>query len=756
MDEPTSPALPRRSLIPWLIGGALAIAAAVVGYFLIAGSDEGSVVFNLSEPMAAVRYKIDGKDFMPQADNSATLPEGKYVLTVTGDEFETRTIPFHVRRGGKEIMKIELQRKPKTPDPVIDPVELQRRRDEAADIVAAAAKLLEDNKPKDAMPLLDQALALDPKSARGYALRGQAFFAQDQLGKARDDETASSKLATDNPDLLLLKSMFSLRDGDAKSGNLFASRALDQNPRLISAHALIGEALLREGKLTEGLDACHQALIADPRQLRAWRNRALAYGSLGQWEKALADLDMVIHLDEGDAYAYLAKAAALAQLGKLEPARAERILALKLNPKLVRLTGPVFGQLTATFKVQAEELAAQARKAFDQQSWDKAVDLADAALKLDPKCAGAIAYRGAVRFVQEEKEKAKVDCEEAIKLDSGQWRAYLTRALIYEDEERVADKIVADATIAVTLAPQKSAAYTRRAVGYLRLHEVQQALADGEAALAQSEKYNIDPTNYHTLGEANARLRNLDKALAHFDNYVKLKPRDADGYYWRAGVHDLKEDTFKTLADMKKAAELDEDNYQGDTKGARFPPPPKDKVDVPVAMRAERARQNAKAGRLDSAIADWTIALQPDLRSGKLPQDCLEPKWHFERGLVYFARGDFAQAADDFEQAIKSDSKQADLLWHLAEARGKMGDCLSACATLDEALQLDGKNAKYLWHRAALRQRVGDLLGAADDRDAAIQLDAALAKAQPPTFPDLPHRLLARNPVFIPWGGPGR
>jgi len=71
-----------------------------------------------------------------------------------------------------------------------------------------------------------------------------------------------------------------------------------------------------------------------------------------------------------------------------------------------------------TSKIQAEELAEQANAALDQQNLDKAAELAEAALMLDAKCALALACRGTARFQNDEKEKAKADCNQAIQLDS--------------------------------------------------------------------------------------------------------------------------------------------------------------------------------------------------------------------------------------------------------------------------------------------------------------------------------------------------
>lgn len=743
MDETTLPndlaPSPGRSKAPWIVGATLLLAAGVVGYFLFFGSDEGIVEFQLSDPKAAVRYQIDGKDFMPDADHAARLPAGKYELTVSGKDYETENIQFRARRGAREIVKVPLRLKPKTPEPVvkIDPEE-NRRQTKAAKLVDQAAELLDDNKPKDAIPLLDKALKLNPKSAPGYALRGRAHFLQGDPGKAHDDETESSKLLGDNPQLLLLKAMVSLR-ADPRSASAMAARALQDDAKLVFAQALIGESLLRQGKLTDGIAACDQALKKDGRILLAWRNRALAYGSLGQWDKALADLDTVIKLDDNDAYAHWAKAAVFEQLGKPEPAKAERASALKLDSKLAKQTGPIFASRKITSKIQAEELADQADAALRRQNLDKAAELAEAALTLNAKCALALACRATVRFLHDEKENAKADCNQAIKLDSREWRAYLTRALLYAGDEKDADKVVADATVAVTLSPDRSPAYTRRALGYLRLHDYQQSIADGDAALKDSPA--PDPKTYLQLGEAHAYIGQLDKALANFDQFVRLHPKDPNGYFWRAGVYLKREDPIKMLAELTKVTELDTEQILGDPpEPPVFPAPSKDKLDLPAAKYVERARENEKAGKLDRAIADWTIALR------------LEPKWHFERGVAYFARGDFAQADSDFNEAIRRALNRAELHWRLAEARGRIGDLPEAVTAVNEALALDGKNAKYLWYRAALRERLDDSRSASD-RKAALELDPTLAKAPPPTFPDLANRLLPRSTVFIPWGG---
>ena len=63
-------------------------------------------------------------------------------------------------------------------------------------------------------------------------------------------------------------------------------------------------------------------------------NRGSAYGSLGQWDKAIADCSKAIGINPGYAKAYYSRGAAYCNLGQWEKAAADFSRVIEIDPDL--------------------------------------------------------------------------------------------------------------------------------------------------------------------------------------------------------------------------------------------------------------------------------------------------------------------------------------------------------------------------------------------------------------------------------------
>ena len=124
-------------------------------------------------------------------------------------------------------------------------------------------------------------------------------------------------------------------------------RALALDPNLAAAHADIGDAKIFIGRAGETEAHVNEALRLSPHDGRAWLWMLFAGAAkvhLGANEEAVAWLRRSIEINRTFPLAHFFLAAALANLGKLDEARAETQAGLALNPELLRSRLPCRGQ----------------------------------------------------------------------------------------------------------------------------------------------------------------------------------------------------------------------------------------------------------------------------------------------------------------------------------------------------------------------------------------------------------------------------
>ncbi|TFH33388.1 MAG: tetratricopeptide repeat protein [Anaerolineales bacterium] len=75
-----------------------------------------------------------------------------------------------------------------------------------------------------------------------------------------------------------------------------------------------------------------RALEMDPSDAWAWANRGVAYGKLGQYDKAVADLSRALELDPGNAWVWANRGVAYRELGQPDKAVADFSHAQEMDP----------------------------------------------------------------------------------------------------------------------------------------------------------------------------------------------------------------------------------------------------------------------------------------------------------------------------------------------------------------------------------------------------------------------------------------
>jgi len=127
-----------------------------------------------------------------------------------------------------------------------------------------------------------------------------------------------------------------------------------------------------------------------------------------------------------------------------------------------------------------------------------------------------------------------------------------------------------------------------------------------------------------------------------------------------------------------------------------------------------RGAAEGEKGDLDAAIADFDAAIRINPALGKAL---------LNRGLAHQARGDIDAALGDFDAAIKVDAAAALAYRGRAAAREAKGDLAGAIEDLSQAIHVDPGSSEQFASRGRLYSRRGDFTHAIADDDEAIRLD---------------------------------
>jgi tetratricopeptide (TPR) repeat protein len=209
---------------------------------------------------------------------------------------------------------------------------------------------------------------------------------------------------------------------------------------------------------------------------------------------------------------------------------------------------------------------------------------------------------------------------------------------------------------------------------------------------------NLAPVFYNR-GHAWRDKGDLDRAIADYDQAIKLDPGHFAAYYNRGHAWRAKGDLDRAITDYSQAIRLD-----------------------PKSAGAYNNRGNSwqDKGDLDHALADYdgAIRLDPYLAGA-----------YNNRGNTRRAKGDFDRAIADYNQAIRLDPAFAMAYNNRGTAWYIKGDFDRAIADYDQTIRLDPKEASAYRARGDAWRDKGDLHRAMADYDKALSLDETSVNA---------------------------
>jgi tetratricopeptide (TPR) repeat protein len=317
------------------------------------------------------------------------------------------------------------------------------------------------------------------------------------------------------------------------------------------------------------------------------------------------------------------------------------------------------------------------------------------AILLRPEWPQPLANRAATRSALGRHEEALSDLDESLRLDPSYAWGRTQRGVVLRRLKRY-DESLSELDHALRLNPgyaychaQKGA--TLRAMGRAR-----------EAVRALTRAIKLDPGipwYYTERGEAFRSLHRFPRAVAEFDKALELDPLLARAYSARARVNREVTTHAVVLADLDRAVEL----------------APADEW-----IRYLRARYLRMLGRLDDAMLD----LQAAEEANPLYVDTYDM-----RGQVWFNRGDFGRAIEEFSHALEINASIKVSLARRGVARLMAGDPVAGLADCNAAADTSSNSwVRYL--RGVALRATGRADQAVDDFREAMRL------ANDPTDPE--------------------
>jgi len=234
-------------------------------------------------------------------------------------------------------------------------------------------------------------------------------------------------------------------------------------------------------------------------------------------------------------------------------------------------------------------------------------------------------------------------------------------------------------------------------------------------------------------GIEKANLVTLAESVETYDEIIKDNPKEGRFYTLRAGSHWARGSSEKALADFDQAIRLGYETANAYSSRALFLTSAHEyekavadftqaieKGDASEATLTNRAAALVQMNKIDEAIADYTAAVKlNDKNAGVLQQ----------RATAFKVKGDLESAIADFSKAMELSPNFIPAILGRGYVYFQKGDHANAIGDFSKVIELNGKAAVAFNNRGYNYQLLGKYQEALSDFDKAVELtpDYALA-----------------------------
>lgn len=320
----------------------------------------------------------------------------------------------------------------------------------------------------------------------------------------------------------------------------------------------------------------------------------------------------------------------------------------------------------------AQQFYRRGMQYYDRADYDQALRDFNAAFRLDPNFADALAQRGYCYYQRQDMDSAEADFREAARLDSNCFPAHLGLSAIALQQEQWA-QAAEEATASIRINSDDPRGYLFRGLSHYGEGDFSSALPD----LERSQKLAPSALNALILARTRSALKDLLGAARDYTTAIALEPHMMEAY---SELTDM-------LLDARAPAEA--------------------VIVMTEAVNANRSNAFAYYKRAQAYRAElrYSAAIEDLNSAASLAADA--PAVYSLRGAIRQETHEYEQAAKDYREAIRLAPDNAKYRLDLAYLDFAMGKLDEADANCDAAAEISPKEASTHILRAMIHFALG-------------------------------------------------
>ncbi len=362
--------------------------------------------------------------------------------------------------------------------------------------------------------------------------------------------------------------------------------------------AVVNQMLARAN---DALDDYSQAISLETKDWSAFNNRGVLFAASREWNKAVEDYNRAISLTATNEEPWANRATAYFNLRQFQRALSDHTRALKLNPRLAisfvgrgstRLelsdTNGALADFVAAVAIdtnQADAFAHIGDIHLHRMNLFEAITNFDKALAIRSNWNEMLSQRGTAFMLLGAPDRAIADLDRAIDLSFTNASVYNARGLAYRGKGQWTNAI-RDYDRAIQSARDEFEAYVNRAAAFHQIGRYSDALADVNRALKMNNvpefllmraEVQCSMTNYDAaiddcrtvlarnersdaaylrVAEIYSKQSKFPKAIAAYDEALRLNPNFAEAYFNRGNAYVMSGDNQNARKSYLKAIEV--------------------------------------------------------------------------------------------------------------------------------------------------------------------------------------------------------
>jgi tetratricopeptide (TPR) repeat protein len=456
------------------------------------------------------------------------------------------------------------------------------------DFLILRAKVFENLKnPEKAELDFNKAIALDSTSIYGYEARGDFYFTQRKHNESISDFTKILELNTENLYALYGRgtNYHALGVNDKAIVDFSKCVQLDKDKSFAKEHYFYNDMALVYRALNQNENALEyltKVIEINPEVPLAYINRARLYSeNLEEPEKAESDFNKAIEIDSTYNHGYRSRGDFYYNQGKYNEAILDYSKILELEPEnldALHKRGNAYWKLDVNDKAlvdfsRCEQLDKD--KAFAKvqylyngmalayrnlNQYEKALEYYTKEIEISPDA--PLGYVNRARLYAEQlndPEKAELDFNNAIALDSTYIYGYESRGNFHYNQEKY-DEAILDNTKILKLDPENLHALEYRGRSYWWSGKHEMALEDFSRCeqLDKENSYAKISNFYNAFAVIYRGLNQYEKALEYYTKEIEIRGQDPLAYTNRARLYaEQLNDPKNAESDFNKAIALD-------------------------------------------------------------------------------------------------------------------------------------------------------------------------------------------------------